>query len=690
MANRGGSMTARRSSTLLGLFGAILAAQLNIATARAVNISNTWFLPQEGFPVFYRYFRDRITWFEADAVCQFHHANLVTVDSSKQYDTTRAYLKELDVVNNVWIGLKKKGPNDEFVWTDYKTLTHDGGYWQEQIPKSEASLCAAMDPVADFRWHSLNCGGPETASFICELPVPPWARKADGCMLTALPSLTVTYLPEQPAVELTSDCGLDGTRRIACKGQADRNEMMRQLSCDNGSADPDDDDRPVSASSTTLGTPGGGSAGGTESHQPPTRHRRDADDVSPPLLGTLAEDANATTTPALTTATSALTAATTEAGVAGNYTTAVVEIITGSHTLEQMAVGSQPLERMVAGSQPQEQMVDGVRLQKQTVEEPRPLEHMVTGSQLPEQMTARTLPREQIIEEVQPQEQTIVGTQSLEQLAAGAETQNQVVADKDEAETTGGSSPMSTLPAVTSPIVLPTVNNLAVTSSPGMPTDTKAFTTAASISDYSEEVRTRTRAETVQTESVPPTNTSSSSSYASIASNTTSTFATHESTNAANATLFSSSHEGTVIVNTTSLTATNTVNTTSTASSHDSTNMTQTTIREDVGIPTELGKKESPKLSKMDVNDDEESRRRQFLPSPLRGLPHEGDNQTTEEGTKAPSDWVPTGTQQDDEEQTPPIIETEPEIPARPNRGRRLTRPQGHSFYPYFLNRVLG
>ncbi|CAH2104377.1 unnamed protein product [Euphydryas editha] len=43
-----------------------------------VNISNTWVLPEEGFPVFYRYFRDRISWYEADAVCQFHHANLVT------------------------------------------------------------------------------------------------------------------------------------------------------------------------------------------------------------------------------------------------------------------------------------------------------------------------------------------------------------------------------------------------------------------------------------------------------------------------------------------------------------------------------------------------------------------------------------------------------------------------------------
>lgn len=54
--------------------------------------------------------------------------------------------------------------------SDYKTLSQDGGYWQEQIPKSEAALCAAIDPAADFRWHSLNCGGPETASFICELP----------------------------------------------------------------------------------------------------------------------------------------------------------------------------------------------------------------------------------------------------------------------------------------------------------------------------------------------------------------------------------------------------------------------------------------------------------------------------------------------------------------------------------------
>lgn len=50
--------------------------------------------------------------------------------------------------------------------------------------------------------------------------VPGWAQKEDGCMLTSLPSLTVSYLPDQGAVELISDCGLEGTRRIACKGQA--------------------------------------------------------------------------------------------------------------------------------------------------------------------------------------------------------------------------------------------------------------------------------------------------------------------------------------------------------------------------------------------------------------------------------------------------------------------------------------
>lgn len=56
-----------------------------------VNVSNTWTMPQEGLNVFYRFFRDRISWFEADAVCQFHHANLVTgkreLDKQKEGQT---------------------------------------------------------------------------------------------------------------------------------------------------------------------------------------------------------------------------------------------------------------------------------------------------------------------------------------------------------------------------------------------------------------------------------------------------------------------------------------------------------------------------------------------------------------------------------------------------------------------------
>lgn len=52
------------------------------------------------------------------------------------------------------------------------------------------------------------------------ISVPPWATGSEGCILKALPFLTIIYLPEQTAVELTADCGSDGTRRIACKGKA--------------------------------------------------------------------------------------------------------------------------------------------------------------------------------------------------------------------------------------------------------------------------------------------------------------------------------------------------------------------------------------------------------------------------------------------------------------------------------------
>ncbi|XP_050361706.1 uncharacterized protein LOC126781006 isoform X2 [Nymphalis io] len=195
-----------------------------------VNISNTWVLPEEGFPVFYRYFRDRISWYEADAVCQFHHANLVTVDTTAQYDAVRAYLKELDISSAVWVGLIRSNPDGDFTWTDYRGLSGDG-YWSAAPDARSAPLCAAADPAADYRWEARACGGPSVASFICELPVPQWALGNDGCMVKALPALTALYLPESAAVQLTADCGLAGVKRVQCTGNMKREDLLRQLSC---------------------------------------------------------------------------------------------------------------------------------------------------------------------------------------------------------------------------------------------------------------------------------------------------------------------------------------------------------------------------------------------------------------------------------------------------------------------------
>ncbi|XP_068620843.1 repetitive organellar protein [Battus philenor] len=195
-----------------------------------VNISNTWVLPEEGFPVFYRYFRDKISWYEADAVCQFHHANLVTVDTTAQYDAVRAYLKELDISSAVWVGLIRSNPEGEFTWTDYRGLNGDG-YWSSAPDPRIAPLCAAADPAADYRWQARACGGPTVASFICELPVPQWALGKEGCMVRALPALTILYLPESAAVQLTADCGLAGVKRLQCTGNMKRDELLRDLSC---------------------------------------------------------------------------------------------------------------------------------------------------------------------------------------------------------------------------------------------------------------------------------------------------------------------------------------------------------------------------------------------------------------------------------------------------------------------------
>lgn len=278
----------------------------NGAAARAVNISNTWMLPEEDFPVFYRYFRDRISWYEADAVCQFHHANLVTADTSSQYDAIRAYLKELDITDNVWIGLSKKSENSEFTWSDSRMLSNEG-HWFESIPLGGEPLCVTMDPTADFLWKPYSCGGPEAASFICELPVPSWALGQKGCLLTELPSLTVLYIPEQMALELTSDCGLDGTKRITCKGNADREEILKQLTCAISNEDDFDDKvspkvsvSPVTVTSEVTESSADESSAGSKTtrswmwtsntvdgYEMSTRHRRETEDPLSPSETTI-------------------------------------------------------------------------------------------------------------------------------------------------------------------------------------------------------------------------------------------------------------------------------------------------------------------------------------------------------------------------------------------------------------------
>ncbi|XP_035910195.1 uncharacterized protein LOC118511281 isoform X2 [Anopheles stephensi] len=201
---------------------------IGLVEPRAVNISNMWTLPQEGFSVFYRYFRDKISWLEADAVCQFHHANLVTVDNGVQFDASRAFLKELDVTNAVWIGLKRPINSARFTWTSSKALNPSSGYWAETIPAIEQPLCAVLDPIRDFRWHALRCSGPETAAFLCELPVPTWAV---DCTVTSIPSLTVQYMSDSGTVQISRDCGESGTKHISCQGKQDRNNIIEQLQC---------------------------------------------------------------------------------------------------------------------------------------------------------------------------------------------------------------------------------------------------------------------------------------------------------------------------------------------------------------------------------------------------------------------------------------------------------------------------
>lgn len=55
-----------------------------------------------------------------------------------------------------------------------KSLNIESAVWAETLPVLESPLCAVIDPLRDFRWHALRCGGPATAAFLCEMEGKPF------------------------------------------------------------------------------------------------------------------------------------------------------------------------------------------------------------------------------------------------------------------------------------------------------------------------------------------------------------------------------------------------------------------------------------------------------------------------------------------------------------------------------------
>lgn len=191
------------------------------------SIENNWYLHNNS-NTFYRFFRDKITWFEADAVCQFNHAHLVTISNSFEFDRAKEYLSELDVSDIVWIGLKRSQPAEHFMWTSNSyPVSLESGYWAESLPACSNPLCVTLDPMRDFRWHALRCSGPETASFLCEMPVPDWLQR---CIIKDLNNVAVQYTITTGEVFLSRVCG--GTKLTStCEEHKDIDVIYNDLVC---------------------------------------------------------------------------------------------------------------------------------------------------------------------------------------------------------------------------------------------------------------------------------------------------------------------------------------------------------------------------------------------------------------------------------------------------------------------------
>lgn len=192
------------------------------------SIENNWYL-HNGSNTFYRFFRDKITWFEADAVCQFNHAHLVTISNSFEFDRAKEYLSELDVSDIVWIGLKRSQPGEHFMWTSNSyPVSLESGYWAESLPACSNPLCVTLDPMRDFRWHALRCSGPETASFLCEMPVPDWLQR---CIIKDLSNVAIQYTITTGEVFLTRVCG-DTKLTSSCEEHKDIDVIYNDLVCE--------------------------------------------------------------------------------------------------------------------------------------------------------------------------------------------------------------------------------------------------------------------------------------------------------------------------------------------------------------------------------------------------------------------------------------------------------------------------
>lgn len=391
--------------------------------------------------------------------------------------------------------------------------------------------------------------------------------------------------------------------------------MIHQLSCDNGndsSHEAEEEDRPVSASSSTLGTPSDSNTSGTESHQPPTRHRRDADDVSPLLLrtprslNTGAEEINSTGT---STYTVTSTSSTMETVTMNSDTPEEINVTTQEFTASEVVSATDGLT--LTGNNEQ---------QWYTTTDPRT-------------MAATKLVHTEYFITVVPHDTSVTIKDMVQKTITDKRT--------EEAEATGS---MLSTPVIMSPTGLSTANTDVETSaSMGVLNEVKDIT----VSLTGDVIKNNTGDLTMKHDIFPP----------ETVSVTMDTF---------------------IIRNTT------------VSSSENISVSGEDSINPNYNKESSVLTKDNTETKDQMVQDrEEENRRRKLLPAPLRGDPHDTDDQTNENNIKSVSDWASHDDQQDEGEQIQPV-ETEPEVPARPNRGRRLIRPQSHSFYPYFLNRVLG